>query len=271
MTEAVAVGFFGKIPSRGDFVRAGLSRDFTLAWDDWLQAVLPACRCLIGENWDTVWRGTRPWRFALPSGQCGPRPILGLFMPSVDRAGRCFPLTIAAEGAVDGICFLDGAEPIGLDAVAGAYARYGVDNNQTQTPTLDYRVGSNQQVRIDIMDPSGQILGLTTATGLLQNIFETTPTTGTTVNMNLTADLTAVLGKLAASKLVRLRITVVNSDGRLLVGIDNVKLTALFSDATAPTSARRRTCAETRARAVAGSMKSGTRRADRRQLATASC
>ena len=126
MTEEIAVGFFGKIPSRGDFVRAGLSRDFTLAWDDWLQAVLPACRRLIGENWDTVWLETRPWRFTLPVGQCGPRPIVGLFLPSVDRAGRYFPLTIAAEGAIDGICFLDEAEPLGLDAVAGAYAPEGL-------------------------------------------------------------------------------------------------------------------------------------------------
>jgi type VI secretion system protein ImpM len=126
MTEEIAVGFFGKIPSRGDFVRAGLSRDFTLAWDEWLQAVLPACRRLTGEGWDAAWRGTRPWRFTLPVGQCGPRPILGLFLPSVDRAGRCFPLTIAAEGAVDGTCFLDQAEPIGMDAVAGAYAPEGL-------------------------------------------------------------------------------------------------------------------------------------------------
>ena len=36
------------------------------------------------------------WRFALPPGMCGERAVLGLMLPSVDKAGRYFPLTFAA-------------------------------------------------------------------------------------------------------------------------------------------------------------------------------
>ena len=114
---AVAVGFFGKIPSRGDFVRAGLSRQFIAAWDGRLQDVLPACGRLLGSRWEEAWRTAPAWRFALPGGRFVRHPVLGLFLPSVDRAGRRFPLTIAAEGADDGRAFLDEAEQVGRDAI----------------------------------------------------------------------------------------------------------------------------------------------------------
>jgi type VI secretion system protein ImpM len=114
---AVTVGFFGKIPSRGDFIRAGLSQDFTRAWDGWLQDVLPVSRRRFGAHWDEAWRAAPIWRFALAAGQAGPRPVLGLLLPSIDRAGRQFPLTIAAEGTDDGLHFLDEAEAAGWDAV----------------------------------------------------------------------------------------------------------------------------------------------------------
>jgi len=118
----VRVGFFGKIPSRGDFVQAGLSRPFIQAWDDWLQAILPACQRLTGDAWDAVWSSAPSWRFTLPAGLCGTRPVVGLLLPSTDRTGRRFPLTIAAEGPDRGNEFLDAAEPVGWDAVRGGFS-----------------------------------------------------------------------------------------------------------------------------------------------------
>jgi type VI secretion system protein ImpM len=113
-----SIGFFGKIPSRGDFLCAGLSPGFILAWDRWLQSVLTEGQRALGEIWPEVWHVAPVWRFTLPSGQCGRHPVLGLWMPSVDRVGRSFPLTIAAEGAVRGDAFLDAAERIGREAIA---------------------------------------------------------------------------------------------------------------------------------------------------------
>lgn len=113
-----SVGFFGKIPARGDFVRAGLSSGFTSTWDRWLQGVLLEAERRLGAAWPGAWRVAPVWRFALPAGQCGSRPVVGLWLPSVDSTGRRFPLTLAAEGAaVDG-GFLDAAERIGREAVA---------------------------------------------------------------------------------------------------------------------------------------------------------
>ncbi len=94
--DGVAVGFYGKLPARGDFVRAGLPRDFTDRWDDWLQSVIASSRALMGESWLPAFLEAPVWRFSLPPGQCGERAALGLMLPSVDKAGRYFPLTFVA-------------------------------------------------------------------------------------------------------------------------------------------------------------------------------
>jgi type VI secretion system protein ImpM len=92
----VRVGVFGKLPARGDFVRLGLPGGFVAAWDAWLQRVLPASRTLMEADWLPAWLEAPVWRFALAPGTCGPEAVLGLWLPSVDRVGRYFPLTLAA-------------------------------------------------------------------------------------------------------------------------------------------------------------------------------
>lgn len=115
---APTVGFFGKLPSRGDFVRAGLPRGFVDPWDAWLQAVLPASRMALGSRWHDAWMVAPVWRFALAPGVCGPDAAVGVLMPSVDRAGRHFPLTIALLGTADvADAWLDFAETTGRDAL----------------------------------------------------------------------------------------------------------------------------------------------------------
>ena len=73
MPGAVIAGFYGKLPARGDFVRAGLPRDFTDPWDDWLQTVVAGSRALMGEAWLPAFLEAPVWRFTLPRGMCGPQ------------------------------------------------------------------------------------------------------------------------------------------------------------------------------------------------------
>lgn len=93
---AVIAGFYGKLPARGDFVRSALPRDFTDRWDAWLAPAIAGSRDAMGEDWLPAFLEAPVWRFALPAGLCGERAALGLMLPSVDRAGRYFPLTFAA-------------------------------------------------------------------------------------------------------------------------------------------------------------------------------
>ena len=96
MTESTRVGLFGKLPTRGDFVRVGLPGNFIEPWDAWLQRALDAARRAMGERWLPAFLDAPVWRFCLPSWACGPGAVLGLMLPSVDRVGRYFPLTLAA-------------------------------------------------------------------------------------------------------------------------------------------------------------------------------
>lgn len=88
-------GFYGKLAVRGDFIHRGLSPAFIEAWDAWLAAGLAASRQTLGEAWLDAYLVSPLWRFAVAPGLLGAEPVCGVMMPSVDRVGRYFPLTIA--------------------------------------------------------------------------------------------------------------------------------------------------------------------------------
>jgi type VI secretion system protein ImpM len=88
-----------------------------------VEAALAASRQALGDGWLGAWMEAPIWRFALPNGACGPDAVLGSTMPSVDRVGRHYPLTVAAVfGGVDGapgcVGWLEAAEQAALDALA---------------------------------------------------------------------------------------------------------------------------------------------------------
>lgn len=96
--SSCAAGYFGKLPTRGDFLRQGLPAAFLGPWETWLQAGL---RCA-ATRWPADWKS---WLLAAPichfhlaAGLCGPSPAAGLLVPSRDRVGRAFPLTLAWVG-----------------------------------------------------------------------------------------------------------------------------------------------------------------------------
>jgi type VI secretion system protein ImpM len=117
-------GLFGKLPARGDFVRENLPRDFTDAWDGWWQRSLAGTQQRPRDEWSASWLEAPVWRFVLPPGLCGRNGVLGLWLPSVDKAGRHSPLTIAAVAATDWApyartmtTFLAASEQAGRDAL----------------------------------------------------------------------------------------------------------------------------------------------------------
>ncbi|MEG5264135.1 type VI secretion system-associated protein TagF [Pseudomonas sp. JDS28PS106] len=88
-------GFYGKIASRGDFVGRDLPQTFIQPWDTWLAAGMLASQQQLGSAWLDAYLVSPLWRFALAPGVCGPRAVVGGLMPSIDRVGRYFPLTLA--------------------------------------------------------------------------------------------------------------------------------------------------------------------------------
>ena len=76
-------GFYGKLPSHGDFLRRRVSDAFVDAWDAWLRECLAASRTALGARWLDVYLTSPAWRFVCAPGACGPAPVLGLLAPSV--------------------------------------------------------------------------------------------------------------------------------------------------------------------------------------------
>jgi len=91
------LGLYGKLPSHGDFLRRRTSEAFVEKWDGWLQECMVESRAALGDRWLDVYLTSPAWRFACSAGTCGPEPVIGLLVPSVDRVGRYFPLTLVAE------------------------------------------------------------------------------------------------------------------------------------------------------------------------------
>jgi type VI secretion system protein ImpM len=99
VTASVAPpGWHGKLPSLGDFASRRLDASFIEPWDGWLAAGLLALREAKPDTWLDAYLGSPSWRFLLMPGvlpgAAGTQAWCGVLMPSVDRVGRYFPLTL---------------------------------------------------------------------------------------------------------------------------------------------------------------------------------
>ncbi|MEM9762335.1 MAG: type VI secretion system-associated protein TagF [Pseudomonadota bacterium] len=88
-------GYFGKVPTHGDFVSARLDLRTLEALDAWLQACIRQSQAMLGREWLNAFLVAPVWRMAFGPGVCGAQPVLAVMMPSVDRVGRYFPLVLA--------------------------------------------------------------------------------------------------------------------------------------------------------------------------------
>jgi type VI secretion system protein ImpM len=98
-------GFSGKLPRAGDFVARGLPPGFVRRWDRWASRHLVP---RLGAAWPA---GGLRFHLRAPEGPA----MTGVALPSADRAGRPFPLTLAAPAPGP-------AAPAWYDALAAAGA-----------------------------------------------------------------------------------------------------------------------------------------------------
>jgi type VI secretion system protein ImpM len=107
-----APGFYGKLPALGDFVQRRLPPEFVGRWDRWLKDSMLAVHKALGAAWRVSFAATPPWRFVLAPGVVSAHAWTGLLLPSCDRVGRLFPLTLALpfEGSLDLLATLERAD-----------------------------------------------------------------------------------------------------------------------------------------------------------------
>ncbi len=74
-----------------------MPREFLDRWDPWLQECVHVSRTSLQQDWLPRYLTSPVWRFVLSEGVCGSGAYAGILMPSVDKVGRYFPLTILAQ------------------------------------------------------------------------------------------------------------------------------------------------------------------------------
>ena len=67
-TVASIPGWYGKLPSLGDFASRRLEGDFIEPWDTWLGEGLAAQRETLGDTWLEAYLASPTWRFVLMPG-----------------------------------------------------------------------------------------------------------------------------------------------------------------------------------------------------------
>jgi type VI secretion system protein ImpM len=95
--SGASVGFFGKLPSHGDFIERRVGTAFRDLWDDWMQHCMVESQQELAGRWLDCYLTSPMWRFYLCDGVAGASSYAGVLLPSVDRVGRYFPLTVVVE------------------------------------------------------------------------------------------------------------------------------------------------------------------------------
>lgn len=100
----LGAGWYGKLPTLGDFATRRLPPEFVEPWDAWLAQGLAAWKA-DDEGWLDAYEAGPAWRFIAAPGVLAPaklaRAWAGVLLPSQDRVGRHFPFTVALPVAPD--------------------------------------------------------------------------------------------------------------------------------------------------------------------------
>ena len=150
------VGFYGKLPTHGDFIRRRASDGFVEAWDSWLRQCISDSRSKLGEHWLEVYLTSPAWRFICAPGACGSSGVIGVMAPSVDRVGRYFPLTIVSELPAS-------ASPVTMVSAAAAFF--------DEAERLIVETLADDQADFDAFD--GRVVGLGATLDLVQRFSRT--------------------------------------------------------------------------------------------------
>ncbi|WDD96697.1 type VI secretion system-associated protein TagF [Thalassomonas actiniarum] len=91
------IGFYGKLPAFGDFIRRNLSAVFIDHWDNWQMRAMESAGWQLKDKWQKLYLNAPVWRFYLSEGLLDDNAFLGITMPSVDKVGRLYPFTLVVE------------------------------------------------------------------------------------------------------------------------------------------------------------------------------
>ena len=93
----MSIGCYGKLPTHGDFISRDILQAFIDPWDQWLQHGMATGEQMLGFDWESIYKSAPIWRFVLSKGAINESQWAGILLPSADKVGRLFPLTIVGK------------------------------------------------------------------------------------------------------------------------------------------------------------------------------
>lgn len=143
----VSVGYFGKLPSRGDFVKGGASAALMKVLDDWLSEAMDLMSA--NARWKLVYDAAPPLHFAF----VGPRrrhAIGGHIVPSSDESSRRYPfLMVGAMEVAEPNLFVP-SSPLVFTRL---WSRLEVLTSEVRAagdPAAALQAAASQQVELDL-------------------------------------------------------------------------------------------------------------------------
>ena len=169
MNAETQMGLYGKLPAYGDFLVRNLSAEFINPWDEWLQHFIAGSKEQIGENWLDIYLTSPVWHFTLSPGVIDNKTWAGVMMPSVDRVGRYFPVSMVKpfSSSVCPVSFMhdqhawfNELEKHCLDALDG---RIDVDELIEITTGIEISLRQDYQPTYHLGETGPMLIGLSTS------------------------------------------------------------------------------------------------------------
>ncbi len=147
MSEVAApVGFFGKLPARGDFVRANGNQQLMVLLDRWAGSALE----MLSRNsdWKRLYDQAPPMAFAFV-GSRNRLAIAGHFLPSADASQRRFPFLSATGVEVAQPLEFIARCPLAFSRLWTTLSRLSADVVRAEEPTAALRVLGESSLRVN--------------------------------------------------------------------------------------------------------------------------
>ena len=134
------IAWYGKLPSRGDFVSRGMPRSWSRAWDDWLQRAMGLAAHRLGPaGLRERLQAMPPWACAFGPVQPGEPMWLGAVVASCDRVGRIFPTLLVEAYDEAALCAM--SVPALLDR-SGEFADWLIEVNREPISLKEFERGT---------------------------------------------------------------------------------------------------------------------------------
>jgi type VI secretion system protein ImpM len=146
-TTTVNITYFGKLPSRGDFVKSGSSLPLLTSLDNWLARAMDSMS--EDARWKSIYDEVKPFHFAF-MGSRSKLAIAGHFTASSDAAQRRFPFVTASAMEISDASVFTARSPLVLSRLWNRLSQLSASAAASNDAIQDLNAIAESSVQIDL-------------------------------------------------------------------------------------------------------------------------